>query len=186
MSKVFVTDMDDVLVDLFSAWVKHLNTKYNLAVRLEDVTDWEISKAFPTLCPRELYDPLFTAELWSQVKPKHDAVQGLKRLIDKGYDVYVATASHHKSLPIKVELALFPYFNYLDYKNIIMCHNKQLIECDYIVDDNIDNLKGHRAITFLMDAPYNRDVDESLYDFRVHNFQQVIEIIRKIEVLESE
>lgn len=186
MNKVFVTDMDDVLVDLLSAWTDTLNNQYNLSVDPSSIKEWRMEKSYPTLNSEQLYGPLFTNELWQKVKPKEGAVQGLRQLCEEGYDIYVATASHYNSMPIKITEALFKYFDFLSYKNIIMCHNKQLLQCDYIVDDNIDNLRDHRAITFLMDAPYNRNVDESLYDFRVHNFQQVIEIIRKIEVLESE
>ena len=186
MSKVFVTDMDDVLVDLLSEWTKFLNAKHGLNVSPEEIVDWEMSKAYPTLCPQQIFAPLGDANLWYNVKPKKGAVNGLKALKDKGYQVYVATASHYNTLKHKLELALFRYFNFLHYSDIVVCYNKQLIECDYIVDDKIDNLIGHKGVTFLMDAPYNRNVDASLYDFRVHDFQEIIQIIEELEVLENE
>lgn len=186
MSKVIVTDMDDVLVDLLSEWLNTLNKNHNLDVRKEDIKEWEMSKAFPTLYSEQLYAPLFTEELWSRVAAKEGSVEGLRELHDRGFTIYVATASHYRTLKSKLELCLFKHFDFLNYNDVIVCYNKQLIDCDYIIDDKIDNLVGHTGITFLMDAPYNKDVDETLYDFRVKTLQEVAEIIEAMEELENE
>ena len=42
-------DADDVAETLVQGWVSILNERYGTSVSLEDVTDWDISLAFPTL-----------------------------------------------------------------------------------------------------------------------------------------
>ena len=42
-------DMDDTLEDLCSEWVKYLNNKHGTSVKHSDITDWDMTKAFPSL-----------------------------------------------------------------------------------------------------------------------------------------
>ncbi len=186
MNKVIVTDMDDVLVDLLPTWVKVLNERHHLTVKVTDIIEWDMGKAFPTLCPQEIFSVLSEDDFWSIVPPRKDAVTGLQKLREKGYIVYVCTATHYKNMKTKIDNCLFKHFPYLSYKDIIMSHNKQLIDCDYIIDDYPENIRGHKAISFLMSAPHNKNCDEMVYDFRVDNFNDIIKVIEELEVVESE
>ena len=42
-------DADDVAETLLEGWVKTLNERYGTTTSVEDVTDRDVSKAFPTL-----------------------------------------------------------------------------------------------------------------------------------------
>ena len=103
-----------------------------------------------------------------------------------GHKIYVCTATHYKNLSQKLNSCLTKYFPWLTYTDIIMCHNKQMIKCDYIIDDYPENIRGHSAVSFLMDAPHNRSCDKVAYDFRVKTFRDIIQIIDELEVAESE
>ena len=184
--KVIVTDMDDVLVDLLPAWISTLNFRYNQHVKVDDIVEWDMRKAFPTLKPEQIYSVLGEQTFWSLVTPKGDAVQGLTELHDMGHKIYVCTATHYKNLSQKLNSCLTKYFPWLTYTDIIMCHNKQMIKCDYIIDDYPENIRGHSAVSFLMDAPHNRSRDKVAYDFRVKTFRDIIQIIDELEVAESE
>ena len=184
--KVIVTDMDDVLVDLLPAWIHTLNFRYNQNVRVEDVTEWDMDAVFPSLKPEQIYSVLSEETFWALVQPKNDAVEGLTTLHEMGYKIYVCTATHFKNIEKKLTRCLLKYIPWLNYKDIIMCHNKQMINCDYIIDDYPNNIKGHSAVAFLMDAPHNRNCSEMDYDFRVNTFSDIIEIIKELEIAESE
>lgn len=186
MSKVIVTDMDDVLVDLLPCWVNTLNSRYGLTVSVEDINEWDMTKHFPTLCSKQIFEVLGEVDFWSSVTPKEGSVEGLKKLIDAGYTVYVCTATHYKNLKVKLDNCLLKHFSYLTYKDIIMSHNKQMISCDYIIDDYPQNIVNHKALSFLMDAPHNRNCKESHYNFRITSMMEVYDIIKKLENLENE
>ncbi len=184
MNKIFVTDMDDVLVDLLSAWIRVLNFRYRKSVTTEQVKDWDMRLAYPDLTDKELYGVLNEDELWQQVKPKGDSAEYLKRIKDAGYDVFVCTATHYKNIGKKLTHCLLKYYPWLDYKDIIMCHNKAMINCQFIVDDNPENMRNSRAVRFLMDCPHNQNADESCYDYRVTSMKEVFDIVNELEKVE--
>lgn len=51
-------DMDDTLEDLLGAWVSYLNTQYGTNVHKEDIRQWDISVAFPSLSKTQVYEPI--------------------------------------------------------------------------------------------------------------------------------
>lgn len=182
MPKVFVTDMDDVLVELADAWVRYLNFRNRLKVDFNDLTEWGMDEMFPTLTAEEIYKALSLPEFWQSVKVKEKSPEYLKKLVDEGYEVYVCTATSYRNLSVKITECLIRYYPWLDKRQIICCHNKGLIKCDYIVDDYPPNFEGSSAIKFLMDRPWNRNCDKMLYDFRVDSMEEVYSIIKQLEV----
>ena len=42
-----LVDMDDTIENLAEAWVAYLNARHQTSTNLSDITDWDISKAFP-------------------------------------------------------------------------------------------------------------------------------------------
>ena len=51
-------DADDVAETLLEGWVKVLNERYGTTTSVEDVTDWDVSLAFPTLTKQQIYGVL--------------------------------------------------------------------------------------------------------------------------------
>lgn len=175
-----ITDMDDVLINLLDAWIRILNKRYNRNVKHEDIKQWDMHVAFPGLSDKELFGILNEEEFWDEVCPFYDAVFYLKKLKDEGHKIVVATASHYRTIMHKLDKAFFPYFTYLDWKDIIMINDKSLLKGDIIIDDNPDNIKNFDGLKLLRDAPYNQNTPLDDYDFRVHNFEETYEIIKEI------
>lgn len=182
MNKIFVTDMDDVLVDLLSAWCAVLNFRYKRKVKVEDIRDWDMRIAYPDLTDKQLYEVLNEDELWQAVEPKGDSVIYLPQIKDLGLTIYICTATHYKNICKKLTNCLLKYYPWLDYKDIIMCHNKAMLKCDYIIDDNPDNIKDSTAIRFLYDCPHNQSADKNTYDYRVTSMKETYEIMRGYEI----
>ena len=78
----------------------------------------------------------------------------------------------------KLDKAFFPYFTYLDWKDIIMINDKSLLKGDVIIDDNPDKIKHFDGLRLLRDAPYNQNTPENDYNFRVHNYEEVYFFIK--------
>ncbi len=174
-------DMDDTIEDLLIRWVNELNCKHNTSVSVDDITDWDLTKFFPTLCPDEVYAPLFDNEFWKTVQPKDDASRFIKALKDEGYSVYICTTSNYKTLKTKMENVLFKHFDFLSWSDVIITSNKQLINADFLVDDGVHNLIGGSYQGILMDAPHNRKFNEKEHDIiRVKSWDEIYNIIKRL------
>lgn len=137
--------------------------------------EWQIDKFFPSLAKEQVYAPLRDEEFWKTVKPKAGAVDAVKHLIDAGDEVYVLTNSHYKALASKMENVLFKYFPFLTWNNVIIASNKQMVRGDVLIDDAIHNLVGGDYYRILMDAPYNRSIDDvGNFIYRAYNWDDVM------------
>lgn len=170
-----LVDMDDTIINTLSAWVWWLNLHYMTHVRIEDVTDWDLSLAFPTLTAEEVFEPLYSSSFWETVLPKSDAQYYLQDLMLQGHDVYIVTASHPTTIAYKWKL-IESYFPYIDADHFIVTSNKQLIQGDVIVDDAPHNLGGVET-SILFDAPHNKNYTA---ERRAYNWKDVSQIIKTL------
>lgn len=69
-----LVDADDTIEYLAEAWVAVLNERHGTSVCADDLTSWEIQKAFPGLTKDEVYAPLKDESIWDRVRPREDAV----------------------------------------------------------------------------------------------------------------
>lgn len=153
-------DLDNVLNDLTEVWIWWLNYKYNLTYTIEDLKEYDMRKTFTSLTESQIYEPLYDEIFWLRLSPQPDSKKYLKQLIDDGHEIFIATASHHKTVAIKVQW-LLNYFPFVKTENIIIAHNKQMINGDILIDDWQDNIIGGNYHGILLDYPWNRDVDLS-------------------------
>lgn len=173
-----LVDMDETLTELVGTWVEALNEACGTNVKREEITDWEMTEFFPELTKKELYSPLEKPLFWDKIKPLPGAVKNLKKLKSDGHRIVVVTASHYKTLANKLPAALFRYFDFLDFKDVVVTSQKQLIKGDYLVDDAIHNLIGGEYKGILMDATHNRDFDNKKYNiYRVKGWDELYDKI---------
>ncbi len=179
-------DADDVAEDLIGNWVLAVNEKYGTAVTPEDVRDWDITKAFPTLTREQIFSVLDENELWENLEAIPGSQSYLQRLFDDGHELYMVTATDYRTCEAKIErmLKLFPF---LDSKHIIIAHNKQMICGDVLIDDAPHNLVGGQYFPILFDRPHNRGFDESKYKIhRVTTWEEIYQLIQgKLVKVES-
>lgn len=175
MEKLIVlVDMDDVLESLSSAWVCYLNNRHGTVVKLSDITDWDMARAFPTLTDEQIYAPLLEDGFWDWVKPIDGAQKYLRLLMEDGHKVVIVTASGYRTIRAKMERVLFKCFPFLTWDDVIITSNKQLIKGDVLIDDGVHNLVGGSYYKILMDAPHNRGYDaEANGMFRATTWEEV-------------
>lgn len=176
-----LVDMDDTIEQLLKAWVGWVNDKYGTKTTVEDVTEWDVSMAFPGLSRDQVYEALYVDELWDTVEPVPDAPEVLKRLIDKGHEVVIVTASPYRSLSAKMEKVLFRYFPYISWNDVIITSRKQMIRADVLIDDGIHNLEGGEYKKILFDSSNNRQYDaEGNGMVRVYTWKDVEAVIDRM------
>ena len=174
-------DMDDTLEDLLGAWVSYLNTQYGTNVDKEDIRQWDISVAFPSLSKTQVYEPILLDDFWKTVQPKDGAVEVVQKLISDGHRIYVVTASAYETLRTKMEDVLFRYFSFLSWGDVIITSCKQMIKGDILIDDGVHNLLGGEYTGVLMDAPHNADFhNEDVGIVRVHSWDEIYKVVVEI------
>lgn len=176
-----LVDMDETIELLLPAWIECVNEKYGTNVTPEEVTQWEVAAAFPTLTREQVNAIPSLPGFWSTVKPIPGAAESLKRLIDAGHDVYIVTATQFESVPEKISGWLFDHFPFLTEKQVIITCRKQLIRGDVLIDDGVHNLEGGDYIKILMTAPHNRDYDaEANGMIRVSGWAETERVIERL------
>lgn len=174
-------DMDDVIENLVTGWVDYLNEKYGTSTVPEDVTDWDISKAFPSLTHDQVYSAELDGALWDKVKPMPGADEAMRRLLADGHEIYIVSATYYQTLKEKMEKVLFSFFPYISWNHVIITSNKHMIKGDVLVDDGPHNLTGGDYRKILFHANHNKSFDEkSIGAVRVYNWDEAYEEIAKI------
>lgn len=181
-----LVDMDDTIENLAEAWVAYLNARHQTSTNLSDITDWDISRAFPSLTKEQVYAPLFEDAFWSWVKPMEGASETLQKLIADGHTVLIVTTSNYQTLAAKMEQVLFHYFPFLTWDDVIITSHKQLIKGDVLVDDGIHNLDGGDYFKILMTAPHNLcyDADKNGM-YRVTSWSETYSVIQALACADS-
>lgn len=177
-----LVDMDDTIEGLLDSWTEFLRKKHGVDVYSDDITDWDVSKAYPTLTKKEVLAPLFEEEMWKSVLPFSDAVMYLRRLIDEGHDVIIVTASHYDTVGLKMRHVLVKYFPFIPYDNVIIASKKQMVIGDVMIDDAPHNLIGGKYRGILFSAPHNRDFCAEEYGLRrASNWSEVYQILQEMD-----
>lgn len=180
-------DLDDVLNNQDELWVDELNRKFRRNVKLDTITDWDISKYYPGVDKIGLYEPVASGRLVSLMTPIQGSAEYTWRWYSAGHNILIATSTGAENVYEKVKW-LYKHFKWFDEKNMIITHHKQLLRGDILVDDGVHNLLPDKMtgaepqyVKLCMDRPWNRSFDCLKHGIhRVHSFE---EIDRAIQVL---
>lgn len=176
-----LVDMDDVIEQLVPGWVAYINEKYGTNARVEDVTEWAIEKAFPTLTREQVYSAPLDDKLWDYVGPMPGAQEYLQKLIDDGNEVFIVTATGFETLRAKMEKVLFKYFPFINWNHVIITEHKELIKGDVLVDDGPHNFTKGDYYKILFSAGHNKNFDEkTIGAVRVSTWAEVYDEIKKL------
>ncbi len=179
---IILVDMDDTIEQLLQAWVRGVNERYGCNATYDDVTSWDVSAAFPGLTREQVYAIPTETGFWAKVEPIPGAAESLQRLMDAGHEIFIVTATPDDQVSEKMNDLLFKWFPFLSWDQVIITTRKQMIRGDVLIDDGVHNLEGGTYRKILMTAPHNRNYDaEGNGMIRVHNWEQVEDVIREIE-----
>ena len=124
----------------------------------------------------------YKKEMWKRVKVIPHCVEVIKRLHDRGEEIYFVTSTEPQNITKKARF-LQRTFPFLDIrKRLITTHCKQMINVDILIDDYEMNLINGSYFGILMDYPWNRNFDDASDDkiYRVFDWTQVEPMIKYI------
>jgi 5'(3')-deoxyribonucleotidase len=158
-------DVDDVLLDLVTAWLNRYNDEYKDNLEAEDITDWNLLKYVKPECGEKIYDFL-TPSIYEEVLPLPEAAEFVARLRENHYITYATSCGYSqvskeyleaKQLCLsqydisRPEDEWFPVAGGIESKNRAPCH--------LLIDDRIENIRAwHESGRYglLFSRPWNR------------------------------
>lgn len=155
---IVCVDMDDTIENLLEVWVQELNTRYNKNYKFSDVLYWDITRCFSDLSTNQILEVLDDLKVYDKITPYKDAQKYLKLLNENDmFEVYIATQTHSQVFTYKMDHVLFKHFPFFTNRQIICIANKQLLNCDVLIDDSVLNLINGNYDKILIDKPYNKN-----------------------------
>ncbi|WP_060205026.1 5' nucleotidase, NT5C type [Sporosarcina koreensis] len=167
--KRIAVDMDEVLADFTQQVLDVLNEKTNESYTRADLDKYSIEELYPNEMDY-LVEQIHTDYFFRTMQVIEGSQVVLERL-SKHYEIVIATAAMEvpNSFAAKFHW-LLEHFPFLDPHLFIFCGNKKVVQADYLIDDNIQQLTHFEGRGVMFTAPQNVDSD---YDVRVNNWQEV-------------
>ena len=186
-------DVDNTIVNTTSCVLAQHYADTGEKLTLDDIKSYYIENYVSDDYKDDFHLIFLKKEMWKRVKVLPNCVEVIKRLHDRGDSIYFVTSTEPQNVAKKARF-LQRTFPFLDIrKRLITTHNKQMIVCDILVDDCIDNVINADYVSILMDYPWNSTAifDEAEYDniYRVFDWLQVepmIEYIEKVKYIKGE
>ena len=136
------------------------------------------------LSKEQIYEPICNDDFWSTIKAKPDASEYIKKLIDKGFNIYLCTSTDYRNVKVKYEKVIKKYFPYILWNQIIVAYKKQMIKADFLIDDGVHNLENGEYVKILMSAPHNQNYDtEKNRMIRADNWKAIYNTIYNYEIV---
>lgn len=152
-------DIDEIICDFLGRWLFYINQDFNTTFKIEEITDWNLEE-LTGLGPK-IYDLFKKYPIYLEAQPIQKNIDVLKELHDQGHIIYLVTAMDPIYGADRVAW-LKRHMPWFDRFKLIISRDKTLLEGDVFIDDAAHNvLPNNSKVKILIDAPYNRGIDES-------------------------
>ena len=144
-------DMDGVLADVYEQFFRYDEKDFGKRRPLEEVIGVEERKAFPYI-----NEYVYRKGFFRTAPIVKDSVEILARL-NETYELFVVSAAMEfpQSLPEKLEW-LTEHFTFINWKQIVFCGSKTIVDADIMIDDHFKNLDEFKGSTILFSQPPNQ------------------------------
>ena len=167
--KKIAIDMDEVLADTLGEIIDAVNERANLGITIESLNGKKLKHMMPEhegLVTEVLREPGF----FRRLKVMPHAQEVVEKLNDH-YDVYIATAAMDvpTSFHDKYEW-LLEFFPFLNPQHFVFCGRKNIVNADYLIDDNPKQLEIFEGKSIMFTASHN--INDDRFD-RVSGWKDV-------------
>jgi len=176
---VIAFDVDGVLNDLHTPWVKLYNKLSGDTLKVESIFDYDIRKFVLPSWKNKILELLNTPGLFLHAPIAEGAVEVVKKLLDAGHEVIFVSAFNpfYQSAPEKGQWLEEHFSGIMTVgENIFFCSKKYLVKFDILIDDSPKNLEllSMKQMGILWNQPWNS------LDYHVNRattWQEVLDLI---------
>lgn len=151
---IIKVDVDCVLADLTTEWLKRYTSRYNDPLRAEDVTSFKISQF--AKYPTELMQILYEEDLYENVEPEPGAIEGIHKLAKAfGYARIVCVTSCERN-QFDQKLDWLVKRGVINSKSdYVGAKDKTMVRGDMMIDDYEQNFSYYDKVRVLFGQPWN-------------------------------
>ena len=179
---VIAIDMDCVINNLMDKTLEMYNKNNNKNIQMSDLTSYNFYDCLKKEDAEGIIKLFKNKTLWDSLIPIDGAREGIRKLLEAGYRVYIVTATAPENWQWKISWVRkwLPFFNT---DNAVRLMDKSLFKCDIMIEDCLDQLLKHKLChRICLDYPWNRNVDDFIYNIhRCKNWTEILEAINQIE-----
>ena len=175
-------DFDNMLNNLTEKTLEIYNTQSGKKIQMSELTSYNFYDCLNKTDADGVIKLFKKKELWDALTPIEGSREGIRKLIDANYKVYIVTATAPENFAWKVQWAK-KWFPFLNSDNIIRMMDKSLLKCDILIEDSLEQLIKHKLChRICLDYPWNRNVDDFIYDIhRAKDWNEILNEVNKIE-----
>lgn len=180
-------DVDNVVCNTTESVIAQHYADTGEKLTLDDIKSYYIENYVSDDYKDDFHLIFYKKEMWKRVKVIPHCVEVIKRLHDRGEEIYFVTSTEPQNITKKARF-LQRTFPFLDIRKcLITTHCKQMIGVDILIDDYEMNLINGSYFGILMDYPWNRNFDDASDEniYRVNNWLEVEPMIEYIQTLKS-
>jgi 5'-nucleotidase len=175
-------DVDEVVVDMYPAWLRKYNRDYQDTLTPADLTTFHLHEVVKKDCGHDIYGYLEDPDLYDTVEAIHGAVDGVAALRAQGHQVVFVSACTFNMVDQKVRCLQRLGFCAGDGKgalprDFIAMRDKSRVHADVLIDDAPHNLDAwwrvHRRPTIVFTQPHNRTFNAP-WARRAHDWQAIL------------
>lgn len=137
-------DLDGIVVDLYSTWLRLYNDDYGHGATIEDLVRWEMHECVKI--GHDIYKYLDRPDLYVHLEPLPGAIEAVRKLQEDGHDVHIISspAKHTQTASDKLTWCQH-HLPFLKRQQITLSHQKHRFMTDVFIDDSLPNQKKHLA-----------------------------------------
>jgi 5'(3')-deoxyribonucleotidase len=176
-----IVDVDDSLSkDFCSNWINWHNEQTGEKIKIEQLTDWDITQFVKSEYKRRIYEyleePVSANIIFKTCTPMEDSIEVTKWL-QQYFDLLVVSASHPMNAPYKFQW-LQRYYPHIPVKNINFWQDKTLLTSvsDWIIEDNYKNASKFKY-GLLITRSWNKKYQ---YDKRFNTWLEIKNYIQRL------
>lgn len=179
---IIMCDIDGVLNNLVEQTLTIYNSRNGKNIQLSNITSYNFYDCLPREDAEGIMSLFKEKSLWDSLKPLQNSQESLKKLIKRGHQIYLATATDSINFEWKIKW-LKQYFPFISSDNVIRIMDKSLLKCDVLIDDCLDNLISNFTERVCFNQPWNqsKSKDYAYSIRRAYSWNDVVNIIKNIE-----
>lgn len=175
-----IVDVDNVLNNLCEAVLEVYNEDANDNLTKEQIQSYFIEDFVKLEYRKTLKNYFLDKRVWKKIELKENCQEYLAKLYNSGHQIVFCTATEPDNFKKKANW-LQRNFPFIDIrKSLFCCPIKQILRGDILIDDYIRNFGG-TTYSICLAEPWNQHFLTDKKRFRVNNWKEIYEIIKKIE-----
>lgn len=172
-------DIDNVLNNLSECTLAIYTQDSGDNLKESDITEYNISKFIKEEYRKDFYKYFSDERVRSMLKGNLVAAQTIRKWKDKGYTIYLISATHPLNVGWKYEITQKLYPNLFEWYDYIWTSNKHQFNLDVLIDDCLDNFHEFPdRFQIVLDKPWNQT--EEYYVHRCKDWNEIDELIREV------